>query len=126
MKKDISSREHLKLILSEFYKKLVSDSKMFPFFEEIVQNDTLEEHLEVITDFWQDLLLNTTAYRNNVLQKHLDFNKKVTFEKEHFNLWLHYLVTTIDELFEGQLAENMKNRANSIAMVMQVKFKLYD
>ena len=126
MKKDISSREHIKLILSEFYKKLVSDSKMFPFFEEIVQNDTLEEHLEVITDFWQDLLLSTTTYRNNVLQKHLDFNKKVTFEKEHFNLWLNYLVTTIDELFEGQIAENMKNSASSIAMVMQVKFKLYD
>jgi len=61
-----------------------------------------------------------------VLQKHLDFNKNILFKKEHFNKWLFYLNSTIDASFKGQVAQNMKDRANSIAMVMQVKFKLYD
>ena len=96
MKKDISSREDIHFIITEFYKKLISDSEMLPFFEKIVQ------------------------------QNHLDFNKKVRFKKEHFTKWLGYLTTTINASFEGQVAQNMKDRANSIAMVMQVKFKLYD
>ncbi len=126
MQQDISSREDIHFIITEFYKKLISDSEMLPFFEEIVQQNHLEKHIEIITDFWQDILFQTNSYQNNVLQKHLDFNKKVRFKKAHFKKWLFYLQTTIDASFKGQVAQNMKDRANSIAMVMQVKFKLYD
>jgi hemoglobin len=126
MQQDISSREDIHFIITEFYKKLISDSEMFPFFKEIVQQNHLEKHINTITDFWQDILLQTNSYKNNVLQKHLDFDKKVRFKKEHFTKWLGYLTTTIDAFFEGQTAQNMKDRANSIAMVMQVKFKFYD
>lgn len=126
MKKDISSREDIHFLITEFYKKLISDSEMLPFFDEIVKKNHLEKHIDIISDFWQDILLHTNSYKNNVLQKHLDFDKKIKFKKEHFNKWLLYLTTTIDASFEGQVAQNMKDRANSIAMVMQVKFKLYD
>lgn len=126
MKQDILTKSEIHFIITEFYKKLTSDKEMLPFFEEIVKKNHLEEHIDVITDFWQDLLLDTSTYKNNVLQKHLDFNKKVAFKKEHFTKWLHYLKKTIEDHFEGQNAQNMKDRANSIAMVMQVKFKLYD
>lgn len=126
MQQDISSREDIHFIITEFYKKLISDSEMLPFFEEMVQQNHLEKHIEIITDFWQDILFQTNSYQNNVLQKHLDFNKKVRFKKAHFKKWLFYLQTTIDASFKGQVAQNMKDRANSIAMVMQVKFKLYD
>lgn len=125
MKQDISTREDIHFIITEFYKKLISDENMLPFFDEIVRQNHLEEHIETITDFWQDILLYTSFYSNNVMQKHLEFDKKVKFEKEHFTLWLKYLTTTIDNSFEGQNAQNMKDRANSIAMVMQVKFNLY-
>jgi hemoglobin len=99
---------------------------MLPFFETIVRENHLEEHIETITDFWQDILFHTSIYSKNVLQKHLDFNKKTVFKKEHFTTWLSYLTTTIDVFFEGQNAQNMKDRATSIAMVMQVKMALYD
>ena len=126
MKKDISSREDIHFIVTEFYKKLTSDTEMLPFFEEIVQQNHLEKHIDTISDFWQDILLYTNSYKNNVLQKHLDFNKKVEFKKQHFTKWLMYLSDTIDANFEGQTSQNMKDRAKSIAMVMQVKFKLYN
>ena len=126
MKQDILSRKDIHFIITEFYKKLVSDDEMIPFFETIVKQNHLESHIDVITDFWQDILLYTSTYKNNVLQKHLDFNKNIVFKKEHFTKWLLYFQTTIDDSFEGQNAQNMKDRASSIAMVMQVKFKLYD
>ena len=126
MKQDISTRNDIHFIITKFYKKLVADKNMLPFFEVIVKENHLEEHIETITDFWQDLLLYTSSYRNNVMQKHLDFNKKKVFKKEHFTTWLLYLTTTIDDFFEGQNAQNMKDRAASIAMVMQVKMQHYD
>lgn len=125
MKKDISNREDIHFVIKEFYNKLTSDNEMIPFFDEIVKSNHLEGHINIISDFWNDILFYTNTYTNNVLQKHLDFNKKVNFKKEHFVIWLDYLKTTIDDNFEGQNAQNMKDRASSIAMVMQVKFKLY-
>ncbi|MFT4575514.1 MAG: hemoglobin [Polaribacter sp.] len=126
MASDISSRNNIHFIITEFYKKLIADENMLPFFETIVRENHLEEHIETITDFWQDILFHTSIYSKNVLQKHLDFNKKTVFKKEHFTTWLSYLTTTIDVFFEGQNAQNMKDRATSIAMVMQVKMALYD
>lgn len=126
MKTDICSRKDIHFIITEFYNKLTADEKMFPFFEEIVKSNHLEAHIDTITNFWEDILLYTSNYSSNVMQKHLDFDKKVKFTKEHFSIWVNYLSVTIHDNYEGQNAQNMKDRASSIAMVMQVKFKLYD
>ena len=98
---------------------------MNPFFEEIVAQHHLEEHLEIITDFWNDILFHTTTYKNNTMQKHLDKNAFVKFEKEHFTIWVSYLFETIDAYFEGENSHNMKSRATSIATVMQLKMNVY-
>ncbi|MCG1036538.1 group III truncated hemoglobin [Polaribacter sargassicola] len=125
MKPDISSREDIKLIITKFYDQLLSDEKMIPFFEEIVANNHLEEHLNVISDFWNDILFDTNTYANNVMKKHVDKNAFVTFKKEHFVLWVSYLFKTIDTYFEGEYVQNMKNRAKSIATVMELKLGVY-
>ena len=125
MKKDISSRKDIKFIISKFYELLLVDEKMIPFFKDIVAQNHLEEHLEVISDFWNDILFDTTTYKNNTMQKHLDKNAFVKFEKAHFAIWTSYLFQTIDTNFEGEISERMKNRATSIATVMQLKMKLY-
>ena len=125
MKPDITSRENIKFIIATFYDKLLNDELMFPFFKEIVEDNELEHHLEIITDFWEDLLLQTFKYKNNPMKKHLDFQKKMDFQKKHFELWLQYLTETITDNFDGEIAHAMKTRANSIAMVMQMKMGLY-
>lgn len=125
MKKEITSRKDISIIITSFYNKLIADDKMYPFFKDFVEEKTLDKHLEIITSFWEDILLHTNNYKNNTMQKHLDFNKKMKFSKEHFDLWLGYLSETLMELYEGDLAEQMKMRAQSIAMVMQLKMNLY-
>ncbi|MDX6747687.1 group III truncated hemoglobin [Polaribacter sp. PL03] len=125
MKTDISSRKDIKLIISKFYELLLVDKRMIPFFEDIVAQNHLEEHLEVISDFWNDILFNTTTYKNNTMQKHLDKNAFVKFEKEHFSIWTSYLFQTIDAYFQGEISERMKNRATSIATVMQLKMNVF-
>ncbi len=125
MKIDITSRKDIKLIITKFYDKLLIDEKMIPFFQEIVEKKQLDHHLEIITDFWNDILFDTITYQNNVMQKHLDKNVFVTFQKEHFTIWVSYFFTTIDAYFDGEKASIMKTRAQSIATVMQLKMNLY-
>jgi hemoglobin len=126
MKLDISTRKDIELIITEFYDKLLIDEKMRPFFEDIVTQNHLERHLEIITDFWSDILFYTTTYKNNTMQKHLDKNVFVQFKKEHFTIWMSYFSETIDDHFKGLQADQMKNRAMSIATVMQLKMKVFE
>jgi hemoglobin len=125
MKSDISSKKDIKQIITKFYQLLLIDDKMIPFFEDIVTKNQLEEHLIVITNFWSDILFDTTTYKNNTMQKHLDKNAFVRFKKEHFTIWTSYFFETIDANFEGEISETMKNRARSIATVMQLKMGAY-
>lgn len=124
-KNDIQSRKDIKLIFTDFYKKLANDQEMFPIFKDIIEQNHLEQHLDIITDFWEDILLHTRKYRNNPMQVHLDFIKKTPFTKQHFKNWLNHLENAIDQNFSGENSSIMKNRAQSIATVMQIKMKLY-
>ena len=126
MKLDIYSRKDIKLIITKFYELLLVDENMIPFFEDIVVQNQLKEHLEIITDFWSDLLFDTNSYANNVMKKHVDKNVFVAFKKVHFTIWISYLFETIDAYFEGENAVNMKNRASSIATVMELKMGVYE
>lgn len=126
MKSDISTRENIKLIITKFYDKLLVDEKMMPFFKEIVQKNQLEHHLEIIMDFWNDILFDTNVYQGNVMQKHLNKDAFVKFQKEHFAIWVSYFSETIDTYFEGNNAQIMKTRAASIATVMKLKMNVYE
>ena len=41
--------------------------------------------------------------------------------QEHFGLWLNLWIQTIDELFEGDYAENAKSKARKMATFMYLK-----
>jgi len=120
-KNDIQNRNDVFLIMNKFYSKLLKDKLVKHFFDDIIAQNHLEEHLETITDFWNGILFNDTAYKNNALQPHLVLNKVKPFKKEHFNTWLHHFRTTIDDHFKGEKAEMAKTRALSIATVMEIK-----
>lgn len=68
-----------------------------------------------MTDFWSTLLLYTKKFSDDPLTKHLP----LPVGKEHFDRWLQLFHDTVDELFRGQIAENAKSRANSIARIMK-------
>ena len=121
MSKDIQNREDILLVMNEFYIKLLNDTVVKHFFDDILRENHLEQHLETITDFWNGILFNDTAYQKNALQPHLILNKTKPFEKIHFKTWLQHFNSTIDENFKGEKAEMAKTRAISIATVMEIK-----
>ena len=118
---DIDSRGDLYKVVQLFYQKLFDDDDMKPFFIKFYQQENLEKHLNVLVDFWDSVLFHSGVYTKNAMQPHFIKHKETPFKKIHFEKWILLFCSSIDELFTGQNAEVIKNRAQSIATVMQLK-----
>ncbi len=120
MKQDILNRKDLLLLMDCFYSKALKDTTIGHYFTEVVQL-SLQKHIPVITDFWETILFDTGKYYGNTMKVHEDLHEKSPFQSEHFNRWIHMFKETVDENFEGNNAEKIKQRAISIATVMNIK-----
>jgi hemoglobin len=120
MKKDICTREDIELLMNSFYERLLADNGINYIFTDIARLD-IKTHIPVIADFWETVLLNKNVYHNNTMKIHMDLNDKTPLTKDHFNTWLSHFTATVDELFEGETALRAKQRAQSVATVMQIK-----
>ena len=79
---DIQTREDLHVLMSEFYLKLLADNKINFIFNEVAKID-LEPHLLELVDFWEQILFDTGSYRKNVLEIHLELNRKIKVSSAH-------------------------------------------
>ncbi|WP_296317726.1 group III truncated hemoglobin [Winogradskyella sp. UBA3174] len=120
-KSDIKNREDIFLLVSSFYEKVRSDKVLGPFF-----NDTIKDwdaHLQHLTTFWESSLFLKTKYYGDPLRAHVQVdtvnNNAIT--ELHFGLWLNLWFQTIDELFEGDYAENAKRRARKMGTFLYLK-----
>ncbi|WP_411895688.1 group III truncated hemoglobin [Winogradskyella sp. A2] len=121
MKKDIRNREDIHLLVTEFYIKVRADNTLGPFF-----NDTISDwdaHLDHLTTFWESSLFLKTKFTGDPLKAHIkvdeDHNNSIT--ELHFGIWLNYWSQTIDELFEGDYANNAKRRARKMGTFIYLK-----
>ncbi len=117
---DISSREDVFLLVTSFYSKVRKDELLGPIFNSIIKN--WEHHLEHLTDFWQSNLFFEKKYKGDPMQKHVDVDTKIggTINEMHFGVWLNLWFQTIDELFEGDVAEIAKNRAKNMGTYIHI------
>jgi hemoglobin len=120
MKKDIENREDLEHMLRAFYEKVFQDELIGRFFTEVVPLD-LDTHIPVIADFWESVIFGKRGYRKNVMEVHRHISELSPIRKEHLDRWVEQFTQTISEWFEGEKAELMKQRARSIATLMDIK-----
>ena len=120
MKKDITGREDLLQFVTLFYEKLLKDDSINYLFIDVAKIN-LAHHLEVLVDFWENILFQKDSYRKNAMQPHMILHQKSPLQKHHFETWLRNFNESIDELFEGENAFLAKEKALSIATVMQIK-----
>ena len=124
MKKDIETRNDIEVLLNDFYKKVFKDKLIGFFFTEVVPLN-LETHIPVIADFWESVLLDGKGYRKNVMEIHLNISQKSKIEKQHFDRWVYLFCESVDKFFEGPKAILAKQRAVSIATMMNLKIEGY-
>lgn len=122
MKKQIESRDDVYLLVSTFYGKVRTSEFIGRFFNEIIHN--WDEHLEKLTDFWESNLFFKAKYKGNPRLAHIQVDSHFSniIQQEHFGEWLNLWIQTIDELFEGELAERAKNNARKMATHLYLSF----
>ncbi|HEY0669701.1 MAG TPA: group III truncated hemoglobin [Sphingobacteriaceae bacterium] len=111
---DILTEADIELLVNTFYTKVRQDDILAEVFNDVIK-DKWDIHLKRMTDFWSTILLYTKKYKDDPLPKHMP----LPIGQEHFDRWLQLFNETIDMLFEGQIAENARKRANSIARIMK-------
>ena len=121
MRKDIKTRDDVFLLVSSFYKKVRLDDLLGPFFNDKIKD--WDEHLERLTTFWESSLFLKTKYYGNPLEAHskVDKENNHSITELHFGVWLNLWFETIEELFEGETAENAKRRARKMGTFLYLK-----
>jgi hemoglobin len=120
MKQDIVDRKDLDKLMHVFYDHVMKDDLIGHYFNEVIQLD-LVVHLPVIVDFWENVLFGANNYSGNPMAVHKHINHLSPFKSEHFDRWVKVFSEKVNELFEGDNAERIKQRAMSIATIMKVK-----
>ena len=120
MKKDISNNKDIEKLVNHFYEKVKKDAVIGHFFNVDMKVDW-DKHLPIMYKFWENIVFYTGNYNGNPMQKHFDIHAKYPLSMKDFNRWTALFNDTVDELFEGANATLIKQRAQSIATVMQIK-----
>ncbi|MCK0178341.1 group III truncated hemoglobin [Flavobacteriaceae bacterium S0862] len=119
-KKDIKTRDDIFKLVSTFYAKVRLNEILAPFFDRI---DDWEEHFERLTNFWESSLFLKTKYLGDPLVAHAKADREHgnKISELHFGVWLNLWFETIEELFEGETAENAKRRARKMGTFLYMQ-----
>jgi len=120
MKRQIKNIDDIKLLVDDFYDKVQKDEYLADIFNNVIQ-DSWPEHLEKMYQFWQTILLGEHTYKGTPFAPHVN----LPVERKHFNRWLELFKATLEEHFEGRVAEEAMWRANKMAEMFQMKIDYY-
>lgn len=120
MKHDIKGRADVEHLVNTFYDKVKQDDVIGFIFNDVA-DVVWERHLPVMYDFWESIIFLTNKYIGNPMVVHTNLNERVRFTREHFQRWVALFTATVDELFEGKKANIVKEKAISIAAIMETK-----
>ncbi len=121
MKNDLQNREDVHLLVSRFYEKVRANEEIGHFFNNSIKN--WEKHLETLTDFWESNLFFVSEYSGNPQKAHIEVDAQNNHQinEKHFGAWLNLWLETINENFEGELAERAKFSARKMASHLHLK-----
>ena len=113
--KDIQEEADVELLIKTFYGRALKDDLLAPHFEGI----DFEHHLPRMYAFWNFILLGKEGITGNVFHQH----KSMNIGGEEFDTWVRIFGYTVDELFEGPIADKAKNQANLLGFTFNQKMK---
>ena len=116
-RRDLASRADVESLLRRFYGEALRDELLAEPFAEL-RSRGLEQHLPIMCDFWETVLFRAGLYRRNALHAHRRIHHHTPLSAQHFLRWLTLWTTTIDQLYQGPVAEHAKIQAARIATAM--------
>jgi hemoglobin len=100
----------------KFYRKILKDDIVGPFFitklGDDMENEHWKPHIKLLINFWSSMMLNDASYDGNPLRPHFYLGE---LKHETFQQWLKLFSETLDEVFIPRLGEEFKIRGETIA-----------
>lgn len=118
--REIIAMEDIRLLVDTFYDKVRDDEMLKDIFNSVI-GDRWTEHLEKMYRFWQTVLLGDHTYYGSPFAPHA----KLPVDKTHFDRWMQLFTETVDQLFEGEKAQEAKWRAGKMAEMFLYKIQYY-
>jgi hemoglobin len=106
-KHDIIDKADIVTLVDTFYSRVLENELLKPHFEGL----DFEAHKPKMVHFWSFVLLSEPGYTTNVYDKHTHLH----IDKTHFAEWLRLFKETVDDLFDGEKANDAKFRATTLA-----------
>lgn len=125
MKKDIETKEDIKLMVDCFYDAIQHDELLGPIFNDVSKVDW-SSHLPKMYLFWENAVFFTGGYNGNPLKVHQHIHDLFPLTSDHFYRWNEIFIKTVNDVFQGKNAELAKTRALHISMVLQEKLARVD
>ena len=122
MKVRISDRTHIELLVNTFYDRVKLHPILGPIFNDVAKVDW-NLHLPKMYNFWASILLGEQSYEGNPMTRHIQLSRNIPMAENEFNEWIALFTKTVDDLFEGEKAEEAKTRAANIARLMLHKIQ---
>jgi hemoglobin len=115
--KRIENREDIAQLVHSFYEKIRTDALLGPIFDSQIREEAWPAHLRKLTDFWETNLFGISKFKGSPTLKHIQVDKNLGFriDQKHFGQWLQLWFETIDDLFEGELADKAKQAARKMS-----------
>ena len=120
MKTDIRNRKDIEKLVNAFYDKVKKDDTIGYLFNDIAKVNW-ELHLPKMYDFWENILFYSGNYSGSPMVVHKELHQKSTMNQNHFQHWNDLFSQTVDSLFEGIKANEIKERASNIPQVIMYK-----
>ena len=120
MKTDIRNRKDIEKLVNAFYDKVKKDDTIGYLFNDVAKVNW-ELHLPKMYDFWENILFYSGNYSGSPMVVHKELHQKSTMNQNHFQHWNDLFSQTVDSLFEGIKANEIKERASNIAQVIMYK-----
>jgi len=115
--KVIETRNDIAVLVHAFYAKIRKDELLGPIFNAHIAKVQWPAHLSKLTDFWETNLFGVAKFKGNPSGKHRNVDKNLGYsiDQGHFGKWIQLWFETIDELYEGELANKAKQSARKMA-----------
>ena len=120
MKTDIRNRKDIEKLVNAFYDKVKKDDVIGYLFNDVAKVKW-ELHLPRMYDFWENILFYSGNYSGSPMVVHKELHQKSPMNQQHFQHWNDLFSQTVDSLFEGIKANEIKERASNIAQVIMYK-----
>jgi hemoglobin len=121
---DIEDRDDCERLVRTFYGAAMEDELIGWIFTDIAHLD-LEEHVPVVTSFWETVLLGNQSYYGGAFGVHAKLHEKAGLRKAHFQRWLVLWCRTVDELFDGERAAMAKVHGLRVANAFHGRLASY-